>query len=69
MPTIAASILSLITQAPAAINAISSVYQVIRADLSLTDQDAIDKALAAAIAGDAAATKAADKALDEASRR
>lgn len=69
MPTIALSILGLLQYAPQAITEITAVYNAVKGDLSATDQETIDAALAAAQASDAAATAAADQALDQASGR
>lgn len=69
MPAIALSLLSLLQYAPQAIAEITAVYNAVKGDLSATDQQTIDSALANAIAQDAAATNAADQALDQAAKR
>ena len=66
---IAQAIIALIQNAPAAIGEINSLYNVVRADLSATDQGTVDKALADAQVSDAAATARADAVLDAASKR
>jgi len=69
MNPIVTAILTLIQVAPTAITEIISVYNAVKSDLSATDQQAIDKALAAAQQADAVATARADEALDQASKR
>lgn len=66
---IAEAILALIQYAPAAIDGIESVYAAVKGDLSNTEIDQIDAALAKAQAADAAATAKADTALDDAAKR
>lgn len=69
MPVIVTSILGLLQYAPQAITEITAVYNAAKGDLSATDQQTIDQALAAAIQADATATNTADQALDIASQR
>ena len=68
MPVIVTSILSLIQYAPQAITEITALYNAIKSDLSASDQETIDAALAAAQAADATATAEADAALDQAAK-
>jgi len=68
MPVLVTSLLSLIQYAPAAITEIKAVYDAIKGDMSATDQQTIDSALAAAQQSDAAATQRADAALDAAAK-
>lgn len=68
MPVIVQSILSLLTYAPQAITEITNLYNVIKADISETDQAKINAALLSAQQSDAAATARADAALDAASK-
>lgn len=63
------ALLALIQYAPGAISEISQVYNAVKSDLSGTDVQTIDAALAQAIAADAQATANADAALDAASKR
>lgn len=65
----AQAILALIQFAPSAISEISQLYTAIKSDLSASDVQQIDAALAKAQADDAAATAAADQALDLAAKR
>lgn len=69
MPVIVTSILSLLTYAPQAYTEIKAVYDAVKSDMSATDQQTIDNALAAAIQADKTATDAADIVLDAASQR
>lgn len=69
MPIVAQAILSLISNAPAEIDAIKAVYAAVKSSLSSDDQTAIDQALATAQQNDAAATAKADVALDAASKK
>ena len=70
MPAIIAqAILALIQNAPTAINEISNLYNVVKTDLSSTDQATIDAALKTAQDNDAAATARADAAADAAAGR
>ncbi len=66
---IATAILALIQNAPAAISEITALYNVVKSNLSSSDQSTIDQALVAIQASDAQATARADDALDAASRR
>ena len=69
MSEIATAIIALITNAPQIINETISLYNAVRSDLSETDQQAIDAALASSQATDAQATATADAALDAAANR
>lgn len=53
-------ILLLLQQAPQAISEITALYNAVKGDLSATDRQQIDAALAAAQQSDAAATAQAD---------
>lgn len=66
---IAEAILAIIQSAPFLINEATTLYEAIRGDLSATEIDQIDEALAKAQAADAAATAKADAALDAAAKR
>lgn len=61
---LAAAILAIIQNAPFLINEATTLYQAVKADLSPSEIDQIDAALASAVAADAAATAKADAALD-----
>lgn len=63
---IAEAIISILTQAPGLIAEATTLYTAVKSSLSLTDQAAVDAALAKAIASDAAATQRADEALTRA---
>ena len=69
MPTLVEALLAIIKYAPGAITEATQLYNAVKADLSETDIQKIDAALADAQAQDAAATLAADKALDPAAQR
>ena len=69
MPVIVTSILGLLQYAPQAISEITAVYNAVKSDMSATDQQTIDAALAKAIQADADATAQADAALDAAANR
>jgi hypothetical protein len=53
-------ILALLSQAPQAITEITALYNAVKSDISATDQQQIDAALASAQQSDAAATAQAD---------
>lgn len=65
---IATAILAIIQNAPFLINEATTLYQAVKADLSPSDIEQIDAALATAQAADAAATAKADAALDAAAQ-
>jgi len=69
MPTIAAALLGLITNAPAEIDAIKAIYSFVKGSLSDTEVADIDAALQQAQDSDAAATARADAAGAEAAKR
>jgi len=69
MSIIAQALLALIANAPQIIQETTAAYNAVKADLSETDQQAIDAALASAQLQDATATEAADKALSDAENR
>lgn len=59
-------ILAAIQAMPQALTEVEALYNAVKGDLSLTDQDAIDAALVAAIKSDADKTVAANTALTQA---
>lgn len=65
---VATAILAIIQNAPFLINEATTLYQAIKGDLSATEIDQIDAALATAQAADAASTAKADTALDAAAK-
>jgi hypothetical protein len=67
MPIVTA-LLAIIQNAPFLINEATALYQAVKNDLSASDIDQIDAALATAQAADAAATVKADVALDDAAK-
>jgi hypothetical protein len=66
---IATAILAIIQNAPFLINEVTTLYQAVKNDLSPSDIEQIDAALASSQAADAAATAKADTALDDAAGR
>lgn len=66
---IATAILAILQNAPFLFNEAATLYQAVKGDLSNTEIDQIDAALAQARAADAAATSKADAALDAAANR
>lgn len=69
MGSIASIILAAIQVAPQAIPEIIALYNAVKGDISETDQQSIDNALAAAQQADAVATAEADAALGAASQK
>lgn len=65
---LAAAILAIIQNAPFLINEATTLYQAVKDDLSPSDIEQIDAALASSQAADAAATVKADAALDAAAQ-
>jgi hypothetical protein len=65
---IAEAIIAILSQAPTLVAEATTLYTAVKSSLSLTDQAAVDAALAKAIASDANATAQADAALTRAAQ-
>ena len=65
---IAAALIAIIQNAPFLINEATTLYQAVKNDLSPSDIEQIDAALASSQVADAASTAKADTALDAAAK-